>query len=70
MSTSETTGRKLPSSAVCARYGINRRTLGRWMVDPNMGFPSPMTINGKHYFDEAKLEEFERLSVSKLGKAA
>ncbi len=67
----EPTGRKLTSTAVCERYGITRRTLGRWMVDPEMGFPAPITFNNRHYFDEAQIGEFERRSVSNIvGKAA
>ncbi len=63
-------GKRLPSTAVCERYGINRRTLGRWMLDPDMGFPTPATLNSRHYFSEAELDDFDRRAVLKLGKAA
>ena len=41
------------------------------MVDAKMEFPAPLDINGRLYFDEAQIGEFERRSVSNLlGKAA
>ncbi len=64
------TGKKLPAAAVCDRYGITRRTLGRWMVDPEMGFPASLTLNNRHYFDGDELLEYERRAVAARGKAA
>jgi hypothetical protein len=55
----EVTGKKLPSAAVCERYGITRRTLGRWMIDPELGFPKPTEINGRLYHNEALLDAWE-----------
>lgn len=63
-------GKKLTSTAICERYGITRRTLGRWMVDDKLGFPKPLDINGRLYFDEAQIGDFERRSVSNLAKVA
>jgi predicted DNA-binding transcriptional regulator AlpA len=59
MINSNHTCRKLPSKAVVKRYEIDRRTLGRWMADERLGFPKPVTINGRHYFDEAELDAFD-----------
>ena len=55
----EVPGKKLPSTAVCIRYGITRRTLGRWMVDPELSFPKPTEINGRLYHEEAALDAWE-----------
>ncbi len=67
---SEKTGRNLPSATVAERYGITRRTLARWMVDPKMGFPQSITLNGRHYFVEAEIEAYERGLAAARGRAA
>ncbi len=66
----ENTGKKLSSNAVCERYGIHRRTLGYWMARPEMGFPKPIALNGRLYFDEAEIREYERLAAVARGRAA
>lgn len=63
--------KRLPSTIVCERYGFTRRTLDRWMRDPKLGFPSPLTINGRHYFELEALQEWERQrALSSVGRAA
>lgn len=42
------------------RYGKNDRTIARWARDPKLDFPQPVMINGRWYFEEAKLDEFDR----------
>ena len=56
----------LPSMTVCKRYSITRRTLGNWMVDPRVGFPKPLTIRGRHYFDEGALLAWEKISPKRI----
>lgn len=58
MATSTST--MLPGPQVQARYGISGRTLNRWKYDPDMGFPQPITINHRDYYDERALEAWER----------
>lgn len=54
------TGRKmLPKRAVAVRYGVSTRTIERWVDDEELGFAQPIVINGRQYFDEDHLEEFE-----------
>ncbi len=63
--------KRLPSEAVCARYGVVRRTLYRWMDDPDLGFPAPaVTLRGRHYFDEDALAAWERLHAAPSGRKA
>jgi hypothetical protein len=50
----------LASGAICARYGVSRRTLARWMVNPPAGFPQSILIQGRHLWEVAKLEAWER----------
>ena len=50
----------LRSSDVRARYnGISDRTLCRWERDPDMGFPRPLIINKRKYWDEFELDAFD-----------
>ena len=64
-------GKKLPSTGVCQRYGIHRRTFGYWMTNAEMAFPKPITINSKHYFDLAEIEAWERArATASLKKVA
>ncbi|WP_256807767.1 AlpA family transcriptional regulator [Bradyrhizobium sp. Bra64] len=65
MSTIETnvTGRKLPTKSVCARYGVCDRTIARWERDPDLSFPQPMLLNGRKYYDEAALADWDRAQI-------
>jgi len=70
MSNTESGRRRLSTSAVAERFGVTRRTVGRWLTDPAMEFPAPLTLNGRHYFDEVDLETYERRVVALRGRAA
>ncbi|MEX1109926.1 MAG: hypothetical protein WEC00_13525 [Dongiaceae bacterium] len=50
---------------VRARYGgVSDMTLRRWEKDPRVGFPSPIRINGRRFWDAALLDAFdERLAA-------
>lgn len=67
MSDTETSQRKLPTRQVCQRYSVSDRTIARWERDPDLKFPAPDTINGRKYFNESDLIEWER---SRAGRAA
>jgi len=60
MSKLEVRGRKLTSSAVCARYSICGRTLSRWEQAIGLEFPQPTLINRRKYYDELELAEWDR----------
>jgi hypothetical protein len=61
-------GPLLPARAVCARYQIVDRTLDRWLHNPALNFPRPLLINGRRYFRERLLGQWERSRAS--GKEA
>jgi hypothetical protein len=58
-------GRKLPTRLLCDRFNVCDRTIARWQLDPKLGFPSPTVINGRKYFDENKIAQWEREQISK-----
>jgi hypothetical protein len=47
------------STKVAHRYNRHPRSIARWWKDPNLGFPRPYVINGRNFFDEAELDEFD-----------
>jgi hypothetical protein len=54
------TGRKLPTRAVCERYGVCDRTIARWQANPTLNFPQPTIINGRKYFDDDQMTAWDR----------
>jgi hypothetical protein len=58
-------GPKLPTKLVCKRFNVCDRTIARWQRDPKLGFPSPILINGRKYFDENEIVQWERERASK-----
>lgn len=62
--------RLLNSSRVRARLGdISDMTLSRWMRNPSLGFPEPVIINGRRYWQERDLIAWEQSRPTK-GEAA
>jgi hypothetical protein len=64
MSAIQTTGKKLPTRAVCERYGVCDRTIARWQADPELKFPKPVVINHRKYFDEDLMTAWDRSRVA------
>ncbi len=54
------TGPLVPARDVLKRYGVVGRTLDRWLANPALGFPRPLVINRRRYFNERTLLEWER----------
>jgi hypothetical protein len=53
--------RYLTAGQVKVRYGdISDMSLWRWIHDPKVGFPQPITVNRRRLFDEEELDEFDR----------
>jgi len=50
----------LPKPVVARRYGVTTRTVDRWRLDEKLGFPPSIEINGRHYWREDGLVEFDR----------
>jgi hypothetical protein len=61
--THHASGPLIPASHACARYNIVTRTLGRWLQNDALAFPRPVIINGRRYFREKLLEEWEKNRV-------
>ena len=55
-----TGGPFLSARKVWERYDIVDRTLDRWVADPKIAFPQPLTINRRRYFAETELVAWER----------
>jgi hypothetical protein len=46
-------------SEVAARYGVSTKTIERWREDPDLKFPRGIDINGREYFPENELNDFD-----------
>ena len=53
--------RMLTAAQTRARYGnISDMTLWRWLNNSDLGFPRPIIINRRRFFNEEELNEFDR----------
>jgi predicted DNA-binding transcriptional regulator AlpA len=63
-----------PSSRVRERCGgISEMTLWRWRQDPDLAFPTPVTIRGRNFYDDDEITEFldrQKAASSADAKAA
>lgn len=60
-----------PGPAVDKRYGISSRTRARWRANPDLNFPKPIVINGREFYKDVELDEFDRSCArSAVGKRA
>ncbi len=52
-------------------FDVDRRTIGRWIRNPALGFPRPVRINGRLYFRRDEIESWKRsrLRQSIMGAA-
>jgi hypothetical protein len=60
-----TTGQKLPTRLVCARYGVTDRTVARWERDPSLNFPQALLVNGRKYYDADQLTQWDRSNAGR-----
>jgi hypothetical protein len=51
--------RRLPTTAVAARYGVVPRTIDRWLDRTDLNFPRPETVNGRRYWWLGKLYDWD-----------
>ncbi len=49
----------LTSSTLVQRFGVNVRTLHRWLAKPSLGFPRPVVINGRRYWKADEVARWE-----------
>ena len=59
----------LPDRLVAARYDVSIRSLERWDLKPDLGFPAPVRINGRRYRAIAELENWERKTAASRSRA-
>jgi len=52
-------GRKLLTRHLCARYRVSDRTIDRWVADPRLGFPQPLIVNNRRYWEESEIVAFD-----------
>ena len=62
--------RQLPATAVAARYGVAVRTIDRWLANPHLSFPEPVTINSRRYWWLSRLRSWDRARHSSPSIAA
>ena len=48
-----------PKRAVAREFGVCTRTIDRWHNDKELGFPKPVVINKRCYFNEDALDRFK-----------
>jgi hypothetical protein len=49
----------IPLPAVAREFGVDPRTLRRWLKDDAMAFPAPLRINNRLYFQRRPLESWK-----------
>jgi hypothetical protein len=63
--TSQSQTKLVTRSQVARRYACTSRTIQRWERNPPPGFPMPVAIKGRWYFDESLLDEHDRQLVQR-----
>ncbi len=58
---------KLRIEDLAMRYKRHHVTIRRWMVDTELGFPRPIKLRGRCYFNLADLEAFEDQFPDRFG---
>jgi hypothetical protein len=67
---SEDDGRRLPATAVAARYGVVPRSIDRWLNRPDLDFPRPDNVNGRRYWWLSQLRNWDRSRALKAATKA
>jgi hypothetical protein len=49
----------VPAPRAAAECNVVRRTIGRWLLDADLGFPAPIEINRRLYFRRSELEAWK-----------
>lgn len=63
------TRKYLTGPEVERRYSISRMTVYRWQHDEEMGFPKPLVINRRKYWETQTLDEWDAARLQ-MGAAA
>jgi predicted DNA-binding transcriptional regulator AlpA len=59
----------LPAPKVALRYSVTDMTIWRWLHDPALGFPQPIRINRKRFWNISDLEQWERTRATRRVEA-
>lgn len=49
----------LTGPQVQARYAVTKMTVWRWLADDSLGFPRPIKINSRNYWDQVELDRWD-----------
>jgi predicted DNA-binding transcriptional regulator AlpA len=49
----------VPAPTAATECHVTRRTIGRWLLDETLGFPTPVEINRRLYFHRSELEAWK-----------
>ena len=61
----------IPLPAVAKEFGVDPRTIRRWLKDETMALPPPLRINNRLYFQRRPLENWKTArAVGKKSEAA
>jgi predicted DNA-binding transcriptional regulator AlpA len=65
-------GSLIPKPNLARELGVSSRTLSRWLDDESIGFPKPIVIRQRNYFDRASVDGWkaDRLRASVRTEAA
>lgn len=55
----------LTTAHVADKFGVNPSTLLKWVRTSNLGFPQPVKISGRYYFDPLEVSEWINSSHKK-----
>jgi predicted DNA-binding transcriptional regulator AlpA len=56
--------RLLTSRQLCVRYSVSDRTLHHWLLDQRLGFPRPLVIRRRRYWDQEQIDAFDRAQAA------
>ncbi|MEK4034255.1 hypothetical protein WOC76_12675 [Methylocystis sp. IM3] len=60
-----------PKPAVARDFNVTPRSIDRWVRDPQLGFPQPVKIHTRCYFDVDALEAWKASRIrASVGEAA
>lgn len=57
----------IPAAKMAERYGVTTMTIWRWRQKKELGFPEPISINGRNMW---RLSDLEKWEADKAEKAA
>ena len=70
MDTTTTNETLVPAPQLAGEFGITRRTLARWLNDPELGFPRATRIKGRLYFSRSTVEAWKAARLRQSREAA